>query len=223
VGEDESADRKRVGQLLLGGSGVLLAAAGMWAFFAGQDDELAGGFFVLTGLLMVVLAAFYSHVDGIVELGLLKIPIAKARRAEKQLERGRIVAGSNLEEARKALEEALSRYHDAQFGTPTVTQDPSASRDGPERNVLLVEDAVFTMATLTLDEQALVRTEVARMRRPDFHTNLDLRETRPGNTGRSYRMHRVPDSDLRLWYRQKSEFEPYPLVVMVIEDTGKDR
>jgi hypothetical protein len=36
-------------------------------------------------------------------------------------------------------------------------------------------------------------------------------------------MHRVPDSDLRLWYRQKSEFEPYPLVVMVIEDTGKDR
>ncbi|MGH7293062.1 MAG: hypothetical protein ACREJT_17705, partial [Myxococcota bacterium] len=156
----------------------------------------------------------------IVELGLLKIPIARARRAEKQLERGRMVGGANLDEARKALEEAVSRYHDAQ---PAVTQHPLASRDGPERDVLLVEDAVFTIATLTLDEQALVRTEVARMSRPDFDTNVDPRESRPGDTGRSYHMHRVPDSDVRLWYRQKSESEPYPLCVMVIEDTGKGR
>jgi hypothetical protein len=178
VGEDESADRKRVGQLFLGGSGVLLLAAGTLGFFVGQNDELAGGFFVLTGLVIVVLAAFYSHIDGIVELGLLKIPVARARRAEKQLERGRVVGGANLDEARKALEEAVSRYHDAQPGTPTVTHDPLASRNRPERNVLLVEDAVFTIATLTLDEQALVRTEVARMSRPDFDTNLDPRETR---------------------------------------------
>jgi hypothetical protein len=36
-------------------------------------------------------------------------------------------------------------------------------------------------------------------------------------------MHRVPESDIRLWYRQKSESEPYTLYVMVIENTGEDR
>jgi hypothetical protein len=88
--------------------------------------------------------------------------------------------------------------------------------------VLLVEDAVFTMATLTAQEQELVRTEVARMSRPDFQTDLDLRATRPGDAGRSYRMHRVPEADIRLWYRQKSESELHTLYVMVIEKAGED-
>jgi hypothetical protein len=254
VGEDESAEGKLVGQILLGGLGLLLLAAGVWGYFGGQNDKIAGGFFVLVGLLLVVLAAFYSHIDGIVELGLLKIPMVKARRAEKQIEQGQVVAGNNLEGARKALEEALSRYNVSQFGTPTVTQEPALSETedtpnadaepassestgdteressdtnadrGPRlgRNVLLVENAVFTMATLTPHEQVLVRTEVARMSRPDFHTDLDLRATRPRDAGRSYRMHRVPEADIRLWYRQKSESEPHTLYVMVIEKTGAD-
>jgi hypothetical protein len=254
VGEDESAEGKLVGQILLGGLGVLLLAAGVWGYFGGQNDKIAGGFFVLVGLLLVVLAAFYSHIDGIVELGLLKIPMVKARRAEKQIEQGQVVAGNNLEGARKALEEALSRYNVSQFGAPTVTQEPALSETedtpnadaepassestgdteressdtnadrGPRlgRNVLLVENAVFTMATLTPHEQVLVRTEVARMSRPDFHTDLDLRATRPRDAGRSYRMHRVPEADIRLWYRQKSESEPHTLYVMVIEKTGED-
>ena len=212
----------------MGGLGVLLLAAGTWAYFAGQNDKIAGGFFILVGLVMVVLAAFYSHVDGIVELGLLTIPIGKARRAEKQIEQGQVVAGNNLEEAGKALEEALSPYNVSQFGTPTVTQEPASSDTNanrgprPGRNVLLAADAVFTMTTLTRPEQVLVRTEVARMRRPEFQTHLDLRATRPGDTGRAYRMHRVPESDIRLWYRQKSESEPFTLYVMVIENTGGD-
>ena len=254
MGEDESAERKLIGQILLGGLGVLLLATGVWGYFGGQNDKIAGGFFVLVGLLLVVLAAFYSHIDGIVELGLLKIPVVKARRAEKQIEQGQVVAGNNLEGARKALEEALSRYNVSQFGTPTVTQEPALSETedtpnadaepassestgdteressdtnadrGPRlgRNVLLVENAVFTMATLTPHEQVLVRTEVARMSRPDFQTDLDLRATRPRDAGRSYRMHRVPEADIRLWYRQKSESEPRTLYVMVIEKTGED-
>jgi hypothetical protein len=245
VGEDESAEGKLVGQILLGGLGVLLLAAGVWGYFGGQNDKIAGGFFVLAGLLLGVLAAFYSRVDGIVELGLLKMPMVKVRRAEKQIEQGQVVAGDNLEGARKALEEALSRYNVSQFGTPTATQQPALSETddtpnadaepassessgdadrGPRlgRNVLLVEDAVFTMATLTPHEQVLVRTEVARMSRPDFQTDLDLRATRPGDAGRSYRMHRVPEADIRLWYRQKSESEPHTLYVMVIEKTGED-
>jgi hypothetical protein len=71
-------------------------------------------------------------------------------------------------------------------------------------------------------EQVLVRTEVASMSRPDFQTDLDLRATRPGDAGRSYRMHRVPEADIRLWYRQKSESEPHTLYVMVIEKMGED-
>jgi hypothetical protein len=234
--------------------GLLLLAAGAWGYFGGQNNKIAGGFFVLVGLVLVVLAAFYSRVDGIVDLGLLKIPMVKARRAEKQIEQGQVVAENDLEGAGKALEQALSRYNVSQFGTPTVTQEPALSetvgtpnadaepapsestRDTeressdtnadrgprPGRNVLLVEDAVITMATLTPHQQVLVRTEVARMSRPDFRTHLDLRATRPGDTGRSYRMHRVPESDIRLWYRQKSESEPHTLYVMVIENLGED-
>jgi hypothetical protein len=241
VAEDESAEEKLIGQILLGGVGVLLLAAGVWAYFGGQNDKIAGGFFVLVGLVLVVLAAFYSQVDGLVDLGLLKIPMVKARRAEKQIEQGQIVAGNNLEGAKKALEEALSRYNVSQFGTPTVTQEPAPSDTestlkadaessdtiadrGPRlgRNVLLVEDAVITIATLTPHQQVLVDTEVARMSRPEFRTHLDLRATRPGDAGRSYRMHRVPESDIRLWYRQKSASEPHTLYVIVIENTGED-
>jgi hypothetical protein len=219
----------------LGGLGVLLVAAGTWGYFGGQNTKIAGGFFVLLGLLLVIPAAFYSHIDGIVELGLLKIPMVKARRAEKQIEQGQVVAGNNLEHARNALEEALSRYNVSQTGTPTLTQQPARSEmewessdtnadrgPRPGRNVLLVEDAVFTMATLTPHEQVLVRTEVARMSRPDFRTDLDLRATRPDDAPRSYRMHRVPECDIRLWYRQKSESEPHTLYLMVIEKTGED-
>ena len=210
--QNRSADARPTGQILLGALGMLLLAAGMSAYFLGQNDELAGGFFVLVGLVMIILAAFYSHIDGIVELGLLKAPVVKARRAEKQIERGQVVPADRVEDAGKALEESLSQYNDSQV--PTTD---------PGRNVLLVEDAVFTVATFAPYEQALIRTEVARMSRPDFRADLDLRATRPGDAKRSYRMHRVPESDIRLWYRQRSESEPSTLYVVVIENTGEGR
>lgn len=208
---DAAADKKLVGQLLLGDLGVLLLAAGTWAYFTGANNRLAGGFFVLVGLVLVVLAAFYSRIDGLVDLGLLKVPTVRTRRAEKQIELGQVVAGANLQQASEALGETLSRF----------AQGPDR---GPRlgHNVLLVEDAVFTMATLTPHEQLLVNNEVARMGRPDFRTGLDLRATRPGDAERSYRMHRVPDADIRLWYRQKSEYEPHTLYLMAIEKTGED-
>jgi hypothetical protein len=196
---------------LLGALGVLLLAAGMSAYFFGRNDELAGGFFVLVGLVLSLLAAFYSHIDGMVELGLLKAPVVKARRAEKQIERGQLVAVHRVEDAGKALEETLSQY---------VSQVPTTDAG---RNVLLVEDAVFTLATFASYEQALVHAEVARMCRPDFRPDLDLRATRPADAKRAYRMHRVPETDIRLWYRQRSETEPSTLYVVVIENTGEGR
>jgi hypothetical protein len=228
VGADESAEAKLVGQLFLGGLGLFLLAGGGWAYFGGQDDQLVGGFFLLAGLLLVVLAAFYSRVDGLVELGLLKIPAGKARRAELQIEQGRVVAGADLEEARKAVDEALARHHLSQVATPAVshvaaTSEPAATAGvGRGSSVLLAQDAVFMMTTLTPNERDLVDTEIARMSRADFPTNLDLRATKPGDAGRSYRMHRVPECDVRLWYRQKSASEPHVVYVMVIEKTGED-
>ncbi|MDV3127927.1 hypothetical protein M1247_23620 [Mycobacterium sp. 21AC1] len=207
---DSAAEKKLVGQILLGDLGALLLAAGAWAYFTGQNNRLAGGFFVLVGLVLVVLAAFYSRIDGLVDLGLLKVPAVKTRRAEKQIELGQVITGANLKEASEALEATLSRF----------THLPD--RGLLDRNVLLVEDAVFAMATLTPHEQLLVNNEVERMGRPDFRTDLDLRATRPGDTERAYRMHRVPQADIRLWYRQKSKAEPHTLYLMAIEKTGED-
>jgi hypothetical protein len=87
---------------------------------------------------------------------------------------------------------------------------------------MLAADAVFTITTLTPHQQDLVCTEVGRISRPDFQTDLDVRKTRPGDASRSYRMHRVPDADIRLWYRRKSEFDPQTLYVVVVEKTGDD-
>ena len=61
------------------------------------------------------------------------------------------------------------------------------------------------------------------MGRPDFRLDLDLRATRLADAKRAYRMHRVPETDIRLWYRQRSETEPTTLYVVVIENTGEGR
>jgi hypothetical protein len=223
VGNDKPVEGELVGQLLLGGLGVLLFVAGSWGYFRGPNDKIAGALFVFVGVLLVVLAAFYSHLDGMVELGFLKTPTIKARRAERQVEQGRVVAAHNLEESRRALGEALARYHDAALGTPNFPQHLASgspySNGGPpaSRNVLLAEDAVFAIATLPPHEQVLVRTEVAQMSRLDFRSDLDLHATRPSDDERAYLMHRVPESGIRLWYRQRSEADPYTLYVVVVE------
>ena len=220
MGEDKSTDGRLVGQLLLGGLGLVLLGAGLLAYFIGPNDKIVGGFFVLTGLVLGVLAAFFSRIDRLVELGLLKIPTGKARRAERQVEQGRVVFGHQLEAATRALEETLARHHVA----PAPSGDPDTGRDrGRGLQVLFAEDAVFTMATLAPQEQGLVRAEVAHMSRPGFPMKLDPRATRPGETERSYRMHRVPETDIRLWYRCEGEPERHPLYVMVIENLGGDQ
>ncbi|OBB01510.1 hypothetical protein A5662_13495 [Mycobacteriaceae bacterium 1482268.1] len=76
------------------------------------------------------------------------------------------------------------------------------------------------IATLTVDDRKLVQAEVARMSRVGFQPDLDPRETSSRKTGRFYRMHRVPDSDIRLWYRLKSHSEPRTLYVVVVEKTA---
>jgi hypothetical protein len=219
VGEHESAERRLIGQLLLGGLGLFLLASGGFAYFGGRNDQLVGAFFLFAGLVLVVLAAFFSRVDGIVELGLLRIPAVKARRAEHQLARGRVVDAHHVDEARRAVEGALAGYHVAQVRS---TAGPAAAPQSEGRQLLVVEDAVVMMATLTPRELQLVGVELDRLSRVDYQTDSDLHTTRPGGAGRSYLMHRVPECDVRLWYRQKSDSEPHTLFVMVVEKTGED-
>ncbi|OBB90340.1 hypothetical protein A5779_26285 [Mycolicibacterium peregrinum] len=85
----------------------------------------------------------------------------------------------------------------------------------------LVDDAVVTMATLSNAEVGLVRTEIARMSNPGFREEDDPRAIRPGDQGRSYRVRKVPGTDLRLWYRPLNEDHPETLVVMLIQRQGE--
>jgi hypothetical protein len=257
-------DGKSVVQILLGIVGLVLLGAGFLGYFGEQDDMVAGGF-VAAGVLLVLVAAFFPWIEGTIELAGMKLPVG-ARRAEKQLEQGKVVDASKVESAWKAMEEALSEYKVTQIGTtagqgppaPTAGADPGRQRprrpqpgeletrlarpepasERPEppraeetaleqpprtgRRVQLVDDAVFTAGTLTREEQRLVQMEVARMSSPDFQPETDPKAIRRGDGGRSYRVRRVADTDLRLWYRPLTEDDAgSPLVVMVIEK-GKE-
>lgn len=201
-------DGKLIGQLFLGALGLLLTAVGAWGYFAGQNDKIAGGVFVVFGVLAVLAAAFYLRVDHLVELGLLRIPHIRARRGESQLQEGRVIAAGDLEEARTALRQTLARFH--------VSTDAGAS------GLVLADDAVFAIAAMAPHEQAAVVGELARMSSAGYQMDLDLREIPRGDGARTYRMHRLPDSDIRVWYRQKSDSEPHALFVTVIEKTDRD-
>jgi hypothetical protein len=99
------------------------------------------------------------------------------------------------------------------------TQAPGRWRLG--RNVVLVDDAVVTLAQLSNPERVQVQAEMARMGYPNFREEDDPRAIRAGDQGRSYRVHEVPDSDLRLWYRPLNEDHPDTLAVMGIQRKGE--
>lgn len=217
TGEQENS--KPWSQIFLGLVAVLLFGCAVVGSLKGLHAAVAI-FLVIAGGGLAILAAFWSRVQGPVGFTRdgFSIPINAANRAEKQIEQGRLVDENKLEAASKALEEALSRYNTSRVGTPTVTQGPPSAPTN--RSVALVDDAVVTMATLDPREHALVRNEIARMSRSDFREEDDPRAIRAGDQGRSYRVHNVPNSNLRLWYRPLSEHHPDRLVVMVIEKKG---
>jgi hypothetical protein len=197
--------------------GVILLASGLYGYFSDKDWKATGGVLGF-GVLLALCGCFYSRIDGIVQFLGLKIPIGRARRAEKQVADGQVVAGADVEGARKAVEEALSKYNVTQFGNATLTQSPPPAQ---ARDVQVVADAVATMATLSDDEADRVEAEIARMSRPDFREESDPRAIRAGDQGRSYRVHMVPKTDLRLWYRPLDEKHPETLLVMVIQRKGE--
>ncbi|WP_236734764.1 hypothetical protein [Mycolicibacterium peregrinum] len=228
MGDDQS-NSTPLNQLFLGGVGVLVIAGAIFGSVKGVPDAVAVAG-VIAGFALIVCAAFASRIK--------KIVLAKDKvefeldAAEKKLEQGEVVDAEQVPAAVEAVKEAVS-----QFGVPTVSQEPAPQEVTPPqppsqqepssqqwrlgRNVQLVDDAVVTMATLSNAEVGLVRTEIARMSNPGFREEDDPRAIRPGDQGRSYRVRKVPGTDLRLWYRPLNEDHPETLVVMLIQRQGE--
>jgi hypothetical protein len=184
-----------------------------------QEEAVTITLLVIGGGLGAI-AAFAPRVEGIVEFGKdgFKFPV-RARSAEKQIQQGKLIDADDLSKTLEDIKAALSPV-----GTPTITQEPpramssgetepdsvrahtdtSAESAAPpaQRKVSLVDDAVVEMLALTAEERNLVRAEVVRMGHPDFREESDPRAIRRGDAGRSYRVHKVPQSNIRLWYRR---------------------
>ena len=179
------------------------------------------GLLIATALGLAALAGFFHKIEGKIKVGTggLEFPIG-APRAEQQIEQGKAVDANRIAAAVDALTETLSQFSVSQGGPvePTIPTGPPPPRGQYE--VLMVDDAVATFATLTAEERHLVQMEIARMSSPGFHTKSDPRAILRGDAGRSYHVHRVSDSNLRLWYRplaKRGEDAPDRLVVVSIE------
>jgi hypothetical protein len=227
---DEEQNSKPWNQIFLGLVGVLVIVGGGFGSLKGVPEAVAI-FVVIVGFALVVLAGFWSRAKK-VKLGKDGFEL-ELDAAEKKLQQGDLVDADNVPAAVEAVKEAVS-----QFGTPTVSQGPSpegiAPPEQPEselpderrpwrlgRNVVLVDDAVVTMAKLENAEAVQVQVEIARMSHPDFREEDDPRAIRSGDQGRSYRVHTVPGTDLRLWYRPLNDDRPETLVVMLIQRQGE--
>ncbi|OHU35945.1 hypothetical protein BKG80_19720 [Mycobacteroides chelonae] len=84
----------------------------------------------------------------------------------------------------------------------------------------IVQDAVVALSTLTMNERNQTQAEIARMNRLDFDERSDPRAIRTGDQGRSYRVHKVPGTNIRLWYRPLGGDDPNTLVIMAVEKRG---
>jgi hypothetical protein len=213
VGEEHK--KKPLNQVFLGVVGILLLVAAVVGSLKGLPDAVAIAMLLLGGSL-VALAAFWSRIQGTVELSKdgLKFPVGAVDRGEKQLEQSKVVDAESIGQRVEALEWLLRAETWPPIFGGTVL--PSAPAGPQTRNVQLVDDAVATMLTLTDRERTQVEAEIARISQLDFQVGADPRAIRPGDHGRSYHVHKVPDTTIRLWYRQ-SDTDPEALVVMVIE------
>lgn len=186
--------RKPYPEIFLGILAVLLfACAVIGASKYGLDDKVAGGV-VAAALLLAVLAAFSSQVEGNLKLGKhFEIPIV-ARRAKQQAQKSKVA------DAKDASQHATTPVDDADAYLRKLARSESLPPWTGKRNVELVDDAVPAMAALTAHERDLVRSEIERISRPDF----DLATTDPmtvrGGRSPGGKRHPVPGSDITIFY-----------------------
>ncbi|WP_100453933.1 hypothetical protein [Mycobacteroides abscessus] len=203
-------------QVFLGGQGALLLVGAMVGALIGLPVPVAICALVVGGGLST-LASFWERVEG--NVGFTKEGFnATIAAAETSLQRGgaKMIAADKVDDATEAIEEAVS-----QFGTPTVTKGALPPGTSPKgRNIQIIEDAVVALSTLTQSERTQTQAEIARMNRLDFDEQSDPRAIRTGDQGRSYRVHKVPGTNVRLWYRPLGGDDPDTLVIMAVEKRG---
>lgn len=109
---DEPKDPASIGAIFLGVLAVLLFGVAGVGYFTHEPEPVTGGF-ILAGTVLAIIAAFFSRINGILEVGKdgAKIPIG-ARRAEQQLEQGEVVQADRLPELLKEFKELLAESRD---------------------------------------------------------------------------------------------------------------
>ncbi|AOS93943.1 hypothetical protein AN931_20145 [Mycobacterium intracellulare subsp. chimaera] len=187
---DVGDKRKPYPEIFLGILAVLLfACAVIGASKYGLDDKVAVGV-VAAALLLAVLAAFSSQVEGNLRLGKhFEIPIA-ARRTKQQSQKSKAPEAKDDPAPVDSADEYLRKL---------AISDSLPPWTGT-RNVRLIDDAVPAMAALTPHERALVRGEMERISRPDFDIGrTDPMTIRSGKSPGGKR-HPVPGSDITIFY-----------------------
>lgn len=182
--------RKPYPEIFLGILAVLLfGCAVIGASKYGLDDKVAVGV-VAAALMLAVLAAFSSQVEGNLRIGKhFQIPIAP-RRARQQSQRSQAAEAKDDPPPVDSADEYLRK----------LARSESLPAWTGKRNVRLIDDAVSAMAALTPHERVLVRSEMDRISRPEF----DLAGTDPmtirSGTSPGGKRHPVPGSDITIFY-----------------------
>ncbi|MBF9435468.1 hypothetical protein HA133_05945 [Mycobacteroides chelonae] len=210
-------------QIFLGLLAVMVFGGAFFGALNGLPQSVALGAFIAGGAL-AALAAFGGRVEGPFSWTSDGVRFTIAA-TEKKLQRGgvQMIAADKVDDATEAIEEAVSQFGTppSAVGTPTITKSalpPGTSPSG--RNIQIVQDAVVALSTLTMNERNQTQAEIARMNRLDFDERSDPRAIRTGDQGRSYRVHKVPGTNIRLWYRPLGGDDPNTLVIMAVEKRG---
>lgn len=215
-------------QVFLGVLAVAMLSGGLVGPLNGLPQSVAISAFII-GAFLAVLATFWERVEG--QIGLTKdgFGVGVTAAGEEKLEQGTTVVGAGkvaaaTEAVQEAIQEAVSRFGTptSAAGTPTVTKGALPPGTSPKgRNIQIIEDAVVALSTLAENERIRTQAEIVRMNHLDFDERSDPKAIRAGDHGHSYRVHKVPGTSVRLWYRPLDEEEqPGTFVIIAVEQRG---
>lgn len=234
--DQDSGQPKPVAAVFLASVATALFVVATIGYFGDEEEAVTIGL-LLPGTILAVMAAFGSRINGTVKISKegAEIPI-EAARAERQLDRGEWVGAERLEEAVEAVEQAPQQVmkqesprqieppenaSTAESGKPSGPDTTAVER--PRRRLILANDAVVNVATLTSSEKKLVLDQLMLMNDPDFDPVSDLRAHRPGQGGHAYYVRRVPGTNIRIWYRELGLETGEPELVVLVVEKKSDR
>ncbi|MGV9945284.1 hypothetical protein [Rhodococcus aetherivorans] len=230
--DQDSGQPKPVAPVFLAFVAIALLSVASVGYLGDEEEAVTLGL-LLFGSILAVIAAVVTRIEGTLKIGKdgAEIPIEAANRAERQLNRGEWVRAEQLEEAVEAVEQApqqikkedASRQIEAEKSTSAAASEKPSGPDTTtverlHRQLIIVDDVVVNLATLTENERQLVTHQFEIMSEPDFDPSSDKRAHRAGQGGHAYYVRRVPGTLIRIWYRELGLETGEPkLVVLVVE------